>query len=83
MCYLQVKVKGNWQSYLKPKVWPSLVWKHCTDGLIVPHFYLCEETKTNFQSADDCFWMLVKTAKPLGPVPGSPLSSLQAWLCGL
>ena len=35
------------------------------------------------QSADDCFWMLVKTAKPLGPVPGSPPSSPQAWLCGL
>ncbi|CAN0034032.1 unnamed protein product [Rangifer tarandus platyrhynchus] len=40
VCYLQVKVKGNWRSYLNPKVWPRLVWKHCTDGLSVPHFYL-------------------------------------------
>lgn len=37
----------------------------------------------NFQSADDCFWMLVKTAKPPGLGPGSPPSSLQAWLCSL
>lgn len=33
VCYLQVKVKGNWQSCLEQKVWPRLVLEAVLEAL--------------------------------------------------